>query len=89
MECPNCGKTDNEVIDSRLIKDGIAIRRRRQCLICWTRFTTYESSEEQLLPFLLREKAGRETITRKLKNLISFNSMTFKALAEGIKDLIE
>jgi len=89
MECPNCGKTDNEVIDSRLIKDGIAIRCRRQCLICWTRFTTYESSEEQLLPFLLREKAGRETITRKLKNLISFNSMTFKALAEGIKDLIE
>ena len=89
MECPECGKTDSEVTDSRLIKDGIAIRRRRQCLACSERFTTYESTEEQLVPFLLRQKAGRETKTTKLKNLISFNSMTFKLLAEGIESLIE
>ena len=89
MECPKCGKTDSEVTDSRLIKDGIAIRRRRQCLICLTRFTTYEATEEQVVPFLLRQKAGRETITTKLKNLISCNSMTFKLLAEGIESLIE
>jgi transcriptional regulator NrdR family protein len=89
MECPSCGKPDSEVIDSRLSKDAMTIRRRRQCLACSERFTTYEATEEQLVPVLLRQKAGRETIATRLKNLISFNSMTFKLLAEGIGSLIE
>ena len=89
MECPKCGKTHDKVIDSRLAKDGITVRRRRLCLDCSERFTTYEATEEQLVPVLLRQKAGRETITTRLKNLISFNSMTFKLLAEGIGSLIE
>jgi len=71
MECPNCGKTDNEVIDSRLIQDGIAIRRRRQCLICSTRFTTYEAAEERLLPFLIRKKARNGAAIKDLKKILS------------------
>ena len=55
MECPDCGKTENKVIDSRISKDGVAISRRRQCLICSSRFTTYESTQEQLVPFLTRK----------------------------------
>jgi len=58
-------------------------------LICTNRFTTYETTEEHLLPFLLKEKAGRETITKKAKNLISLKMMAFKELAEGIEVLIE
>ncbi len=46
MKCPYCGKVDNKVIDSRLSKDKYEIRRRRQCLECTRRFTTYEKTED-------------------------------------------
>jgi len=49
MKCPFCGETNNKVIDSRLSKDGNVIRRRRECLVCSRRFTTYEHIEEILM----------------------------------------
>ena len=45
MLCPKCSSLDDKVIDSRLSKDGTSIRRRRECLGCETRFTTYEQIE--------------------------------------------
>lgn len=42
MRCPSCGYTESKVVDSRPSEDGTAIRRRRECLSCGTRFTTYE-----------------------------------------------
>ncbi|MBC8213710.1 MAG: transcriptional repressor NrdR [Candidatus Marinimicrobia bacterium] len=42
MKCPNCNFEESKVIDSRTIKDGVSIRRRRECLDCRYRFTTYE-----------------------------------------------
>ncbi|MHB8783270.1 MAG: NrdR family transcriptional regulator, partial [Desulfobacteria bacterium] len=42
MKCPRCGHVDNKVVDSRAGKDGDVIRRRRECLSCARRFTTYE-----------------------------------------------
>ncbi|MEI6280092.1 MAG: transcriptional regulator NrdR [Verrucomicrobiae bacterium] len=45
MRCPKCGSLEDKVIDSRLSKDGGSIRRRRECLGCETRFTTYEQLE--------------------------------------------
>ena len=45
MRCPKCGSLEDKVIDSRLSKDGGSIRRRRECLDCETRFTTYEQLE--------------------------------------------
>ncbi len=45
MRCPKCGSLEDKVIDSRLSKDGDSIRRRRECLGCETRFTTYEEIE--------------------------------------------
>jgi transcriptional repressor NrdR len=45
MRCPKCGSLEDKVIDSRLSKDGGSIRRRRECLSCETRYTTYEEIE--------------------------------------------
>ncbi len=42
MKCPRCGKEEDKVLDSRAARDGAAIRRRRECLACGHRFTTYE-----------------------------------------------
>jgi transcriptional repressor NrdR len=57
MRCPFCKGLESSVIDSRLTKDGDAIRRRRECRDCTRRFTTYERVEEQLL--LVIKKDGR------------------------------
>ncbi|HYR68944.1 MAG TPA: transcriptional regulator NrdR, partial [Candidatus Dormibacteraeota bacterium] len=45
MKCPSCGHLEDKVIDSRSAKEGQAIRRRRECLQCRRRFTTYETVE--------------------------------------------
>jgi transcriptional repressor NrdR len=60
MKCPFCGEIDNKVIDSRLSKDGSVIRRRRECLICSRRFTTYEHIEE--IPIMIIKKDGRREV---------------------------
>ncbi len=60
MKCPYCTKTDNRVIDSRLSKDGLSIRRRRECLLCSRRFTTYETIEE--VPLVIIKKDGRREV---------------------------
>ena len=60
MKCPFCGEIDNKVIDSRLSKDGNAIRRRRQCLVCTRRFTTYEYIED--IPIMVLKKDGRREV---------------------------
>jgi transcriptional repressor NrdR len=60
MKCPFCGEIDNKVIDSRLSKDGAVIRRRRECIICGRRFTTYEHIEE--IPVMIVKKDGRREV---------------------------
>ncbi len=57
MKCPFCGEANNKVIDSRLGKDGNVIRRRRECIDCTRRFTTYEHVEE--IPVMIVKKDGR------------------------------
>lgn len=63
MKCPYCDKIDNKVIDSRLSKDARTIRRRRECLECGRRFTTYERLEE-LLPMVIKKDGRREAFNR-------------------------
>jgi len=65
MKCPFCRDLDNKVIDSRLSKDGDIIRRRRECLRCQRRFTTYERVEE-MLPMVVK-KDGRREVYERLK----------------------
>jgi transcriptional repressor NrdR len=68
MKCPFCGHAENKVIDSRISKDGKAIRRRRECLGCVKRFTTYEFVED-ILPMVVKKDGRRETFDRmKIRN---------------------
>ncbi|PIP39866.1 MAG: transcriptional regulator NrdR [Desulfobacterales bacterium CG23_combo_of_CG06-09_8_20_14_all_51_8] len=60
MKCPYCRDLNNKVIDSRLSKDGTAIRRRRECLSCQRRFTTYEYIED--IPLMIIKKDKRREI---------------------------
>ena len=59
MKCPFCAEIKNKVIDSRLSKDGRTIRRRRECLDCEKRFTTYEKVEA-VLPMVVKKDGRRE-----------------------------
>ncbi|MBW1867809.1 MAG: transcriptional repressor NrdR [Deltaproteobacteria bacterium] len=63
MICPYCTKIDNKVIDSRLSKDARTIRRRRECLGCGRRFTTYEKLED-ILPMVVKKDGRREPFNR-------------------------
>lgn len=56
MKCPYCGHADSKVVDSRPADDGESIRRRRECLSCGKRFTTYETVET--LPLIVVKKDG-------------------------------
>ena len=63
MQCPFCSEQKNKVVDSRGSKEGIVIRRRRECLSCHRRFTTYERVEE--IPYMVVKKGGeREPFDR-------------------------
>ncbi len=57
MKCPFCGHLEDKVVDSRESKEGEAIRRRRQCLGCQRRFTSYERIDE--IPYMVVKKDGR------------------------------
>ena len=63
MKCPFCSDTENRVIDSRINKEGNAIRRRRECASCGKRFTTYEFVEE-VLPMVVKKDGRRELFDR-------------------------
>ena len=63
MKCPHCGSLDDKVIDSRSLANGEAIRRRRECLSCGRRFTTYERIEEEL-PLVVKRDGRREPYDR-------------------------
>jgi transcriptional repressor NrdR len=63
MKCPSCSNLENKVIDSRLNKEGNSTRRRRECLSCNERFTTYERIEKTL-PFLIKQDGRREEFDR-------------------------
>jgi transcriptional repressor NrdR len=64
MKCPFCGAADDRVVDSRESREGEVIRRRRECISCGRRFTSYETIEE--IPYVVVKKDGRrEAFDRK------------------------
>ena len=65
MKCPYCGFEDTKVIDSRPSEDGSTIRRRRECLECYKRFTTYETVER--LPLVVVKRDGSRQTFDKIK----------------------
>lgn len=59
MHCPFCGEADTKVIDSRLVADGDQVRRRRECLSCKERFTTFETAE-LVMPRVVKQDGTRQ-----------------------------
>ncbi|MBL7092008.1 MAG: transcriptional repressor NrdR [Candidatus Omnitrophica bacterium] len=92
MKCPYCGNVEDKVVDSRLAAEGNSIRRRRECLKCERRFTTYERIEEA--PLMVVKKDGRrEPFERKkiLAGLVKAcekRPISMESL-EGLVDKIE
>jgi transcriptional repressor NrdR len=92
MKCPFCGNLDDRVIDSRMSKEGDLIRRRRECLGCERRFTSYERIED-VLPMVVKKDARREGFERYkilsgLKKACEKRPISTETL-EGIVDGIE
>ncbi len=63
MHCPFCTENDTKVIDSRLVADGHQVRRRRQCLACSERFTTFETAE-LVMPKVIKSNGNREPFNK-------------------------
>lgn len=92
MKCPFCGHLEDKVIDSRLSKEGNAIRRRRECLRCERRFTTYEVIED-IMPVVIKKDGRREPFDRQkilqgLKKACEKRPISV-AVLEGMVDDIE
>ncbi len=92
MKCPFCGNIEDRVIDSRTSKEGDAIRRRRECLACRKRFTSYERVED-ILPLVVKKDGRREPFERNkiltgLKKACEKRPIAIDTL-EGIVDSIE
>jgi len=71
MRCPKCGSRDDKVVDSRQSRDASSIRRRRQCLSCGYRFTTYEEIERSDLRVIKRDRTHEAFDRRKLAGSIA------------------
>lgn len=68
MKCPKCGYTESKVVDSRPSEEGTSIRRRRECLSCQNRFTTYETVEKLPLLVIKKDKTRQTFDKTKLLN---------------------
>src|SRR3974377_1116092 len=89
MRCPKCGCQDDKVVDSRAAREGASIRRRRQCVGCSYRFTTYEEVEYEGLVVLKRD--GRREPFSKEKLLAGIKKACQKRpiSSKVIEDLVE
>jgi transcriptional repressor NrdR len=91
MRCPFCRDPDNKVIDSRESHEGSVIRRRRECLRCQRRFTTYERVEE-LTPLIVKKDGRREAFDREkllagLKKACEKRPVSVGQLEDAITDI--
>jgi transcriptional repressor NrdR len=87
VRCPFCQGVDDKVVDSRPADDGAAIRRRRECLVCGRRFTTYERLEE--LPLLVVKRSGaREPFDREKLAAGMERAVTNRPIEDGTVNVI-
>ena len=89
MRCPKCGCQDDKVIDSRASREGATIRRRRQCVACGFRFTTYEEIERGGLVVLKRDGRREEFSREKLLSGIRKACQKRPVSPKIIEDLLE
>lgn len=95
MRCPACASLDDKVVDSRTTDDGSAVRRRRECLECATRYTTFERVEET--PLLVVKSSGDEVPFDRAKIVAGVvlaakgrpvDDLTIEALAADVEDVV-
>src|SRR5882762_11434110 len=89
MRCPKCSCQDDKVIDSRASREGATIRRRRQCLKCEHRFTTYEEIEHQGLMIIKSDGRREEFSKEKLLSGIRKACQKRPVSPKAIEDLVE
>lgn len=87
MKCPVCGFAESKVIDSRPVEEGNSIRRRRECLACGQRFTTFEVSEA--LRFVVIKKDGSKELFDRAKLLSGILKATQKRPVDAEKIVAE
>lgn len=91
MRCPSCGNKDDKVVDSRSTRDGSAIRRRRECVECGHRFTTYEYIEHRPVMVIKkdgnRERYSREKILEGLLKACEKRPVSMAVLEELIDEV--
>jgi transcriptional repressor NrdR len=92
MRCPQCDDPDNRVVDTRVSRGGRALRRRRECLACGTRFTTYEYVEERPIQVLKQsgavEEYDRGKLIRAIRTACAKRPVSMSAIEE-IADRVE
>ncbi len=92
MRCPYCKEVDDKVVDSRIADDGDAIRRRRECLACGRRYTTFERLDA--LPLVITKRAGtkepfdRAKLARGIEQAVAGRPIAAEAV-EGMAEEIE
>jgi transcriptional repressor NrdR len=89
MRCPKCGCQDDKVIDSRASREGATIRRRRECIACEHRYTTYEAIERPRLLVLKRDGRAEEFSREKLLSGIEKACQKRPVNQQAIDDLVE
>ena len=89
MRCPKCGTQDDKVIDSRASREGTAIRRRRECIGCGFRFTTYEEVEHSGLVVVKRDGRREEFSKEKLISGLKKACQKRPISPKTIEDLVE
>jgi len=92
MRCPKCDATENRVVDTRGSRGGRAVRRRRECGVCGTRFTTYEHVEERSLRVAKRDGSGEDFDRTKLLRSVTIacaKRPVTEADIEAVVDAVE
>jgi transcriptional repressor NrdR len=89
MRCPKCGCQDDKVIDSRSSREGATIRRRRECIACGFRFTTYEEVERAGLMVLKRDGRREEFSKEKLMSGLKKACQKRPISPKTIEDVVE
>ena len=93
MRCPKCACLEDKVIDSRLSKDGDSIRRRRECIQCENRFTTYEVFERAEIRVIKRDGRGepldRHKLTGGLLKACEKRPISIDAIEKSVEEIIQ
>ena len=89
MRCPKCGRLDDKVVDSRASREGSVIRRRRECLGCTHRFTTYEEIEHEGLMIIKRDGRREQFSKDKLLSGVRKACQKRPVSPKIIEDLVE